>query len=167
MTNLRKDSSYVPGRGGRALALVVVLLFLSSCGTKESPLRGEQQSIHATKVAPQTSHTRPRLLLQTLERSASKVRATPKANAGAAREEKDRTRPFHAKNELFARLSHSAEGLSFSRRRDGLTTVNFKGRFTHATFVKQMPDGTVRYGCVDNPRAAKAWLNPAAQGKSE
>jgi hypothetical protein len=59
---------------------------------------------------------------------------------------------------LAPRLSRSTEGLSFKRRKDGLTTVDFQGRFTHVTLAKRMPDGSIQTRCVDQRRALDQWL---------
>jgi hypothetical protein len=62
-------------------------------------------------------------------------------------------------SEHFApRLSRSTDGLSFKRRKDGLTTVNFQGRFTHVMLAKRMLDGGIQTTCVDQRRALDQWL---------
>lgn len=57
---------------------------------------------------------------------------------------------------LRSRLSRSTAGLQRTLRADGLVTLKFGERFGHVTLAKQMPDGSIRYVCVDNLKAAEA-----------
>jgi hypothetical protein len=62
-------------------------------------------------------------------------------------------------DELRSRLSRSTRGLEREQRPDGLQTIRFGERFRHATVVRRMPDGSLRYSCLDSPRAAEALLS--------
>lgn len=57
------------------------------------------------------------------------------------------------------RLSRSTRGLVRERRADGLQTIRFGERFSHATLIKRMPDGSLRRSCVDDVRAAREFLS--------
>ena len=59
-------------------------------------------------------------------------------------------------DELRGKLSRSTQGLEREQRPDGLQTIRFGERFRHATVVRRMPDGSLRYSCLDTPRAAEA-----------
>jgi len=66
--------------------------------------------------------------------------------------------PAQMAERLAPRLSRSTEGLLFNRRADGLTTVNFQGRFTHLTLIQRTDQGTIQSGCIDSVSAANRWL---------
>jgi hypothetical protein len=61
-------------------------------------------------------------------------------------------------DELRGRLSRSTRGLVREKQPDGLVRLRFGERFSHATLLRRMPDGSLRYSCVDSPRAAEAFL---------
>jgi hypothetical protein len=67
------------------------------------------------------------------------------------------------KDEILARiaprLSRSGADLPVKYGSDGHLSIDLKGRFSHVSLAKKMPDGTIRHTCVDNIKAAKAWLS--------
>jgi hypothetical protein len=78
-----------------------------------------------------------------------------------------RIREDHArsttKEEILAqiapRLSRSGADLPVKYGSDGHVSIDLKGRFSHVSLAKKMPDGTIRHTCVNNIKAAKAWLS--------
>jgi len=55
-------------------------------------------------------------------------------------------------------LNRSTEGLVREQKADGSITMDLQDRFQNVTVARVNADGTVTTACVDNPRAAGAFL---------
>ena len=55
-------------------------------------------------------------------------------------------------------LNKSSEGLVQEHKPDGSTEMDLQDRFQSVTVARENADGTVSTACVDNPRAAGAFL---------
>ncbi|HEX3248254.1 MAG TPA: hypothetical protein VHS05_02415 [Pyrinomonadaceae bacterium] len=55
-------------------------------------------------------------------------------------------------------LNKSSEGLVQEHKPDGSTELDLQDRFQSVTVARENADGTVSTACVDNPRAAGAFL---------
>lgn len=55
-------------------------------------------------------------------------------------------------------LNRSTEGLVQEKKADGSISMDLQDRFQHVTIARVNADGTVTTACVDNPRAAGAFL---------
>jgi hypothetical protein len=55
-------------------------------------------------------------------------------------------------------LNKSSEGLVQEHNADGSVSVDLQDRFQNVTVARENADGTVTTACVDNPRAAGAFL---------
>jgi hypothetical protein len=55
-------------------------------------------------------------------------------------------------------LNKSTEGLVAEHQADGSVSVDLQDRFQNVTVARENADGTVTTACVDNPRAAGAFL---------
>lgn len=75
------------------------------------------------------------------------------------------------KKEILARiaprLSRSTADLPVTYGADGHVRIGLKGRFSHVSLAKRMPDGTIRYTCVDNIKSAKAWFSSSERPKEQ
>ncbi|HSE24173.1 MAG TPA: hypothetical protein VLB68_21070 [Pyrinomonadaceae bacterium] len=60
--------------------------------------------------------------------------------------------------ELKSRLNRSTAGLVEQRQPDGSVSMDLQGRFQSVVLARRNEDGSVAKSCVDNPRAAAAFL---------
>jgi hypothetical protein len=60
--------------------------------------------------------------------------------------------------ELKSRLNRSTVGLVEQRQPDGSVSMDLQGRFQSVVLARRNEDGSVAKSCVDNPRAAAAFL---------
>ena len=60
--------------------------------------------------------------------------------------------------ELKSRLNRSTDGLVEQRQPDGSVSMDLQGRFQSVVLARRNEDGSVAKSCVDNPRAAAAFL---------
>jgi len=60
--------------------------------------------------------------------------------------------------ELKSRLNRSTDGLVEQRQPDGSVSMDLQGRFQSVVLARRNADGSVAKSCVDNPRAAAAFL---------
>jgi hypothetical protein len=133
-----------------SVAWVALAVATVSCDFGESDVYRQSAPIVSGGVAP---HSAAPSRLMTIHKAWNTRRSAATAVTASSKSRIDAL--------IAPALSRSSQGLTFERRRDGLTTVNFQGRFSHVMLARRMPDGTVKTGCFDGVKAAHHWLGVA------
>jgi len=167
------------------VALFLFMAYLSGCAKvgsthRDDQVDSERSTTDDTSVAkPSPPNNRPSPLLNSDSDPAFQLTDTDLELSSSPRKGDNSQfiqQPIGAKHDrstteeeilarIAPRLSRSTADLPVTYGTDGHIRIDLKGRFSHVSLAKRMPDGTIRHTCVDNIKSAKAWLSSGERPK--